>query len=79
MLPADDPSRRFYEELLARFGSDDRVVVSFRSDSLFTPEGVATLVRATRAVEGIPGVRSVEGLANAIRMRAIDGDVEIEG
>ena len=79
MLPAHDPARRFYEELLERFGSDDVVLVSLRSESLFTPEGLATLVRVTRALERAPGVHHVEGLANAIRMRPMDGDLEISG
>jgi predicted RND superfamily exporter protein len=79
MLPADDPARRFYEELLARFGSDDIVLLSLRSDSLFTPEGLETLVRVTRAVERVEGVHHVEGLANAIRMRPVEGDLEISG
>ncbi len=79
MLPADDPARRFYEELLERFGSDDVVVLSLRSESLFTPEGLATLTRVTRAVERADGVHHVEGLANAVRFRPIDGDLEISG
>ncbi len=77
MLPADDPARRFYEELLERFGSDDVVVVSLRSESLFSPDGLATLVRVTRAIERAEGVHHVEGLANAIRLRPVEGDLEI--
>ncbi len=79
MLPADDPARRFYEELLERFGSDDVVLLSLRSESLFTPDGLATLSRVTRAVERAEGVHHVEGLANAIRMRSVDDDLEISG
>ena len=79
MLPADDPARRFYEELLERFGSDDVVILSLRSESLFTPQGLATLTRVTRAVERAEGVHHVEGLANAVRLRPIDGDLEISG
>lgn len=79
MLPADDPARRFYEELLERFGSDDVVMIALRGDELFTPEGLATLVRVTRAVEAAEGVHHVDGLANAVRMRPIDNDVEISG
>ncbi len=79
MLPADDPARLFYEELLERFGSDDVVVLSLRSESLFSPEGLATLIRLTRAVERVEGVHHLEGLANAVRLRPIDGDLEISG
>jgi hydrophobe/amphiphile efflux-3 (HAE3) family protein len=77
MLPADDPARRFYEELLERFGSDDVVMLSLRSESLFSPEGLETLARVTRAVERSEGVHHVEGLATAVRLRSIDGDLDI--
>jgi hydrophobe/amphiphile efflux-3 (HAE3) family protein len=79
MLPSDDPARLFYEELLERFGSDDVVLLSLRSESLFSPEGLATLIRVTRAVERAEGVHHVEGLANAVRLRPVEGDLEISG
>lgn len=79
MLPEDDDARRFYEELLDRFGSDDVVVVALRSPALFSPAGLETLARATRAIEKIDGVHHVDGLANALRIRPFEGDVEIAG
>lgn len=79
MLPADDPARQFYEELLVRFGSDDVVVLALTSDSLFSPAGLETLTRVTHAVERAEGVHHVDGLANAVRLRPIDGDLEISG
>lgn len=79
MLPEDDPARLFYEELLERFGSDDVVFLSLRSERLFTPEGLESVERVTRAVERVEGVHHVEGLANAIRMRPIEDDIEIAG
>jgi len=79
MLPEDDDARRFYEELLDRFGSDDVVVVALRSPALFSPAGLEALARATRAIEDIDGVHHVDGLANALRIRPFEGDVEIAG
>ena len=79
MLPADDPARQFYEELLERFGSDDVVVVALISDALFTPEGLATLERTSDALERADGVQRVESLATSVRLRAIEDDVEISG
>jgi len=79
MLPRDDPARLFYEELLERFGSDDVVVIALQSPSLFTPVGLATVVRTTEAIARAEGVHHVEGLSTAIRMRPDDGDLEIGG
>lgn len=79
MLPADDPGRLFYEELLERFGSDDLVVVALQSESLFTPDGLASVARTTEALSRLDGVHHVEGLSTAIRMRPADGDLEISG
>ncbi len=79
MLPEDDAARRFYEELLERFGSDDVVVVALRSPTLFSPAGFETLARVSRSIEAIDGVHHVDGLANALRIRPFEGDVEISG
>lgn len=79
MLPADDPARRFYEELLERFGSDDLVLVALVSDALFTPEGLATVERTSAALARVEGVARVESLATAVRLRPIEDDVEIAG
>jgi uncharacterized protein len=79
MLPAEDSARRFYEELIGRFGSDDVVFVVLRSPELFSPAGLETLVRVTRALEAAPGVHHVDGLANALRLRPVEDDIEISG
>ena len=79
MLPADDPARLFYEELLERFGSDDVVLIALRSESLFTPSGLETLVSTTEALAQAEGVHHVDGLATAIRLRSVEGDLEIDG
>ncbi len=79
MLPADDPARQFYEELLTRFGSDDVVLIALVGDALFTPEGLDALIRTTDALAAAPHVHRVEGLATALRIRPIDDDVEIAG
>ncbi len=79
MLPSEASARRFYEELLERFGSDDVVLVVLRSPDLFTPEGLRTLVAATSALSTAPGVQNVEGLATALRLRRQDDDLEIDG
>ena len=79
MLPAEDAARRFYEELLERFGSDDVVVVALSSPDLFTPEGLAAVERTSRRLARVAGVHHVESLATALRMRAVDGDIDLSG
>lgn len=77
MLPDDDAERRFYESLLQRFGSDDYLVVTLHGDALFSHEGLERVVRLTQRLESLPGVQRVESLATALRLRPVDGDLEI--
>ncbi len=77
MLPDDDEGRRFYEELIRRFGSDDLVVVALQAPTLFSVEGLGALVGATERLSRLPGVHGVESLATALALRPRDGDLEI--
>ncbi len=79
MLPADDPARLFYEELLDRFGSDDVVLVALIGDDLFTKGGLAVVEEMARGLSRVEGVHHVEGLTTAVRMRRVDDDIEISG
>ena len=79
MLPADDPARLFYEELLDRFGSDDVVLVALIGDDLFTKGGLAVVEEMARGLSRAEGVHHVEGLTTAVRMRPVDDDIEISG
>jgi len=79
MLPADDPARLFYEDLLDRFGSDDVVLVALIGDDLFTKDGLAVVEEMARGLSRAEGVHHVEGLATAVRMRGVDDDIEISG
>ena len=77
MLPEDDLGRRFYESLLERFGSDDSLVIALEDDKLFSLAGFDRVRRVTRRIEQVEGVHHVDSLATAVRLRGIDGDVEV--
>lgn len=77
MLPDDDAERRFYESLLERFGSDDNLVVTLHGPALFSREGLERVVRLTERLEALPGVQRVDSLATALRLRPVDGDLEV--
>jgi predicted RND superfamily exporter protein len=77
MLPEDDTERRFYESLRERFGSDDTLVVTLHGDRLFTADGLERVLRLSERLEELPGVHHVESLATAVRVQAVEGDLEI--
>ena len=77
MLRSDDDARRFYESLLARFGSDDVVVISVQLPSPPTADAFQRLVEINAVLEASPGVHHVDSLATALDMRPVDDDLEI--
>jgi predicted RND superfamily exporter protein len=77
MLPDDDAERRFYETLLERFGSDDNLVVTLHGEALFSHDGLERVLRLSERLEGLPGVQRVDSLATALRLRPVDGDLEV--
>ncbi len=77
MLPADDAERRFYESLRRRFGSDDTLIVTLHGDDLFTTAGLERVAALSDRLEELPGVHAVESLSTALRLRSVEGDLEI--
>jgi predicted RND superfamily exporter protein len=77
LLPDDDPSRRLYDGLVERFGSDDVLVLALEVEDVFRTSVLRRLERITRALEALDGVDRVLSLASASRLRSVDGDLEI--
>ena len=74
-FPADDPEVDYYHRFRAAFGLEDNsVLLLLTGAEVFTPRGVETVRRLTRAVEGLAGVEQVTSLANTAEVRAGEGD-----
>src|SRR5687767_8777080 len=65
LLPADDPSSRYYAEVRATFGSDEVGVVGLLADDVFAKPALETIDRLTKAIQKIDGVEKVVSLTNA--------------
>jgi predicted RND superfamily exporter protein len=75
LLLADDPARSVYEEFVAQFGSDERVIVLVETPAVFEP-GFLGRLRAFHheLEERVPHVEEVRSLVNARHVRG-EGDV----
>ena len=78
LLPEGDDERRFYDHFRERFGSDEVVVVVLIDDDVLSAESLARIQRMGERFAKVEGVRRVLSLANALDVRAEDGDVRIE-
>jgi predicted RND superfamily exporter protein len=77
LLSEDDPAKQFYDRVRRIFGSDESMVVALVDDDVFTPENLETVIRLTRRLEQLEGVRQVVSLANALNIRGTANDLEI--
>lgn len=78
LLPEGDDERRFYDHFRERFGNDEVVVVVLIDDDVLSAESLARIQRMTERFAKVEGIRRVLSLANALDVRAQDGDVRIE-
>ena len=65
LLPADDPSNRYYAEVRKLFGSDEVGVVGLLADDVYAKPVLETIDRLTKAIGKIDGVEKVISLTNA--------------
>jgi uncharacterized protein len=69
--PEDSEQLKTYDERVARFGSDDAMIVIWRDeDGVLTNKTLATSRRLTDAIWKIAGVKRVDALANFQGIRA---------
>lgn len=79
MLPEDDDDRRFYDSVRALFGNDETLLVALSHErGVFTPERLGAVARLTERLEKVRGVERVVSLANALNIRAAQGELQIE-
>ncbi|MEQ8662824.1 MAG: MMPL family transporter, partial [Gammaproteobacteria bacterium] len=77
LLPRSGAALATYAATAERFGSDDVVYVAWLSDALFSHDVLQGLKRLARDLERVAGVRSVDSLAGATRVRVDDDLVAI--
>ena len=79
LFPSGDPARLFYEHVRRVFGSDEVLVVALVDEaSIFTRENLETVQRLTARLAEIEGVHHVTSLANALNIRSVGRELEIE-
>jgi predicted RND superfamily exporter protein len=78
MLPEKDAGRKFYDYVRRLFGSDETLLVALVDNDIFTAENLRRIQRMTERLEDVDGVHHVVSLANALNIRSVGGDLEIE-
>src|SRR3954452_9204454 len=64
LLPRGDPSKQFYDEVVARFGNDEVDVIGVVGDDVLAPQTLEKIRTLTTRAAAIPGVASVISLTN---------------
>ncbi len=78
LFPKESPGREYYEYVRRLFGSDETLVLAVvDDDGIFTYDNLSAVKRMSERIEELDGVHHVTGLANAINMRAVGGDLEV--
>ncbi len=76
LIPASDPSRLIYQQVMGEFGSDNKTIIYIKDDDLWTPEKLLILEVLHRKVERIKNVTSVDSLFNLHTIHGKDGKIE---
>ena len=76
LIPAKDPSRLIYQQVMGEFGSDNKTIIYVKDDDLWTPEKLSILERLHHNVERIKNVTSVDSLFNLHTVHGKDGKIE---
>ena len=76
LIPASDPSRLIYQQVMGEFGSDNKTIIYIKDDDLWTPEKLLILEGLHRKVERIKNVTSVDSLFNLHTIHGKDGKIE---
>ncbi len=78
LLPEDNEDRLFYERVRAFFGSDETLLLALVTDDIFTSENLHRIERIALGVEKLPGVHHVLAVTNAVDVRGVGDDLQIE-
>src|SRR5262250_979310 len=61
----NDPNKKYYEEVTARFGNDDMGVIGIVADDVYSRDTLEKIRRITAEAEKVEGVDRVQSLTNA--------------
>jgi len=64
LLPKGDPGKRFYDEIVARFGNDEIDIIGVVAEDVLAPSTLEKIRVLTTRVAAIPGVVGVISLTN---------------
>ncbi len=76
LIPASDPSRLIYQQVVGEFGSDNKTIIYIKDDDLWTPEKLSLLEKLHREIEHVENVISVDSLFNLHTIHGKDGKIE---
>ena len=76
LIPASDPSRLIYQQVMGEFGSDNKTIIYIKDDNLWTPEKLSILEGLHYDIERIDNVTSVDSLFNLYTIHGEDGKIE---
>ena len=76
LIPASDPSRLIYQQVMGEFGSDNKTIIYIKDDKLWTPEKLSILEGLHYDIERINNVTSVDSLFNLYTIHGEDGKIE---
>lgn len=79
LLSSGDPALARYDDLRARFGRDDRLVLAVRFDDVFTAESLGRIALLTERLEADPAVSRVASLARVVDLESDGLDVRLDG
>jgi predicted RND superfamily exporter protein len=71
LIPADDPGRLVYQQVMEEFGSDNRTLIFVEDEDLWTPETLAALDGLRRDLLRLDDVRDVDSLFD---LRIVHGE-----
>jgi len=78
LLVMDDPERRIFEEMRARFGDDELVLVLLQDEQLLEKEKLEAVKLFITEVEALPFVGKTESLFSVPHLKTVEGFLDKE-
>lgn len=76
LIPASDPSRLIYQQVMGEFGSDNKTIIYIKDKDLWTPAKLSRLEKLHRDIESIKNVNQVDSLFSLHTIEGRQGKVD---